>query len=232
MAMSSPLLEETSITGAKGVLLNIVGGPDLTMTEINEAATLIHKACDTDAEIIFGAVTDEKMTGSVTVTVIATGFTTPSRELAEEESNVQAFPERRDRPNPNQRTVTQNKQARLREAYRSHKDPMRTGDFNEGASTESPPIRARRVNGLKSEPDRKQTSKQGKPEVVQMHSERPEPAPQRMEAEPAAEFQTPRETIQEVLMTPQSFGANNMGFSDENDLDIPTYLRNMKRIKK
>ncbi len=47
-----------------------------------------------------------------------------------------------------------------------------------------------------------------------------------------SDFVTPQETLQEVLMTPQSYGANNMGFDDENDLDIPTYLRNMKKLNK
>jgi len=49
--------------------------------------------------------------------------------------------------------------------------------------------------------------------------------------QPASEFATPDETVKEVLMTPQTYGANNMGFGDENDLDIPTYLSNMKKPK-
>lgn len=53
-----------------------------------------------------------------------------------------------------------------------------------------------------------------------------------MRPQPTSEFVTPQETIQEVLMTPQNYGANNMGFDDENDLDIPTYLRNMKKMRK
>jgi cell division protein FtsZ len=73
-AISSPLLEEVSIQGARGVLINITGGPDLSLHEVNEAATLIQEEADDDANIIFGAVIDEAMGDEVRITVIATGF--------------------------------------------------------------------------------------------------------------------------------------------------------------
>jgi cell division protein FtsZ len=73
-AVSSPLLEEVSINGARGVLINITGGPDLSLHEVNEAATLIQEEADDDANIIFGAVIDESMGDEVRITVIATGF--------------------------------------------------------------------------------------------------------------------------------------------------------------
>ncbi len=72
-AISSPLLE-SSIEGAKGILLNISGGPDLTLKEVNDAADLITKVADRDANIIFGAVIKENITDEIFVTVIATGF--------------------------------------------------------------------------------------------------------------------------------------------------------------
>jgi cell division protein FtsZ len=73
-AISSPLLEDVSIQGARGVLINITGGPDLSLHEVNEAATLIQEEADEDANIIFGAVIDESMGDEVRITVIATGF--------------------------------------------------------------------------------------------------------------------------------------------------------------
>jgi len=74
-AISSPLLEDLSIDGAHGVLINITGGSDLTLFEVNEASTLIQEAAHEDANIIFGAVIDEKMEdGQMRVTVIATGL--------------------------------------------------------------------------------------------------------------------------------------------------------------
>ena len=72
-AVSSPLLE-TSIDGAKGVLFNITGGANLGLLEVNEAAELISSAADPEANIIFGAVIDEKLQDDIRITVIATGF--------------------------------------------------------------------------------------------------------------------------------------------------------------
>jgi cell division protein FtsZ len=73
-AISSPLLEEASIQGARGVLINITGSEDLLLHEVSEAASVIHKAADEEANIIFGAVLDAKMTDEIKITVIATGF--------------------------------------------------------------------------------------------------------------------------------------------------------------
>jgi cell division protein FtsZ len=72
-AVSSPLLE-ASVEGATGILLNITGGSDLGLFEVNEAAEVVTGAADLNANVIFGAVIDEGMHGKVRVTVIATGF--------------------------------------------------------------------------------------------------------------------------------------------------------------
>jgi cell division protein FtsZ len=73
-AISSPLLEDNTIQGAHGVLLNITGGPDMTLHEINEASSLIQKEAHEDANIIFGTVIDKNMGDEIRITVIATGF--------------------------------------------------------------------------------------------------------------------------------------------------------------
>ena len=78
-AISSPLLEEASIEGAKGVLINITGGPDMTLFEVHEAASIIQEAADEEANIIFGTVIDPRMKDEVKVTVIATGFDSASK---------------------------------------------------------------------------------------------------------------------------------------------------------
>ena len=72
-AVSSPLLE-ASIEGATGILLNITGGADIGLFEVNEAAEVVTSAADTNANVIFGAVIDESKGDAVSVTVIATGF--------------------------------------------------------------------------------------------------------------------------------------------------------------
>ena len=74
MAITSPLLEDVSINGATGILVNITGGPDLTLAEVNEACSLVHEAADPDANIIFGSVIDANLSDEVRITVIATGF--------------------------------------------------------------------------------------------------------------------------------------------------------------
>jgi cell division protein FtsZ len=73
-AVSSPLLEDVSIAGAEGVLVNITGGRDLTLHEVNEAANVVVGAAGDDANVIFGAVIDPNMDGELMITVIATGF--------------------------------------------------------------------------------------------------------------------------------------------------------------
>jgi cell division protein FtsZ len=73
-AISSPLLEDISIKGARGLLINVTGGPDMSLYEVNEAASLIQEEAHEDANIIFGAVIDEKIVDEIHVTVIATGF--------------------------------------------------------------------------------------------------------------------------------------------------------------
>ena len=74
MAISSPLLEDASVDGAKGVIINITGGEDMSLLEVNDASSIIYEAADVDANIIFGAVVDPTMAGKMKITVIATGF--------------------------------------------------------------------------------------------------------------------------------------------------------------
>jgi len=81
-AIASPLLE-ISMDGARGVLFNITGGPDLTMTEVDEAAKIISSAADPDANIIFGATIDESMHDQIKISVIATGFDHTRQTLKE-----------------------------------------------------------------------------------------------------------------------------------------------------
>jgi cell division protein FtsZ len=73
-AISSPLLDDVSISGAQGVLVNITGGPSMSLVEVDEATEIIHDAAGEDANVILGAVVDESMTDDIMVTVIATGF--------------------------------------------------------------------------------------------------------------------------------------------------------------
>jgi len=73
-AISSPLLEGASVNGARGVIINVTGGPDLSLVEVSAASTIVQEAAHEDANIIFGAVVDPELKGKVKITVIATGF--------------------------------------------------------------------------------------------------------------------------------------------------------------
>jgi cell division protein FtsZ len=73
-AISSPLLEDASVNGARGVIVNVTGGPDMSLVEVNEALSIIQQAAHEDANIIFGAVVDPTLNTRMKITVIATGF--------------------------------------------------------------------------------------------------------------------------------------------------------------
>ena len=106
-AINSPLLE-TSIEGARGVLLNITGDPNLGLFEVNEAAEIVTQAADPDAQIIFGAVIDDSLQDEVRITVIATGFDqrgpravmedVPVKPFSGDEMDIPAFLRRRQHP--------------------------------------------------------------------------------------------------------------------------------------
>jgi len=89
LAISSPLLEDASVKGARGVIINVTGGPDLSLIEVSEASAIIQEAAHDEANIIFGAVVDPRMEGKVKITVIATGFDRPSLAKTVAASSVQ-----------------------------------------------------------------------------------------------------------------------------------------------
>jgi cell division protein FtsZ len=92
MAITSPLLDDISVEGATGVLINIVGGPDLRLKEVEEAAALVQQQAHEDANVIFGAAIDEAMGDMIKVTVIATGFDHLPGELGQTATAVQTMP--------------------------------------------------------------------------------------------------------------------------------------------
>ena len=95
MAVSSPLLEDSSIDGARGILLNVTGGRDIALHEVDDAASIIREAAHEDAQIIFGAVADERLQDEIRVTVIATGF-----HLRDAQATRPAAPDSQDAQRP------------------------------------------------------------------------------------------------------------------------------------
>ncbi len=133
MAISSPLLEDLSIDGAHGVLINITGGSDLSLYEVNEASTLIQEAAHEEANIIFGAVIDDEMPeDEIRVTVIATGLDHDRMrrgrdpELASEQ-HANVMPIRREFPAESERPTAAEEQTTL-------------GDFTIGPNLETQAI--------------------------------------------------------------------------------------------
>ena len=99
-AISSPLLEDVSLDGATGLLVNITGGPSLTLYEVNEAVTMAQTAADPEANIIFGSVIDERMGDEVKITVIATGFAQKETPIRLVQKAQIAIPIAAPRPTP------------------------------------------------------------------------------------------------------------------------------------
>src|SRR5512143_2930368 len=93
-AISNPLLEEQSIQGARAILINITGGDDLTLAEVNEACQIIQQAADDEANVIFGLVQDRDMKDQVKISVIATGFDAPPPSVRRETAFAQQAPSR------------------------------------------------------------------------------------------------------------------------------------------
>ena len=98
-AICSPLLDNVSIAGAKGVLINITGGTDLGIDEVTQISSIIHESAGDEAEIIFGAVEDPTMDGKVRVTVIATGFDSEAeKDIVRPDFRRPATPARKPQP--------------------------------------------------------------------------------------------------------------------------------------
>ncbi len=120
-AISSPLLDNVSITGASAVLLNIVGGDDLTLGEATTISEIVHEAVGEDAEIIFGAGNDPAMQGEIRVTVIATGFDRQREETRP--SGVITFPGRKRPPVGEERPAAASPPAQVRPMRQPHAQP-------------------------------------------------------------------------------------------------------------
>ena len=123
MAISSPLLE-TSIQGAKGVLINVTGSMDIGLEEVEQAATLVQEAVSPDALTIFGATFDENLDDEIRVTVIATGFAEPD-EVAQISKPVagKAAPEAKQPAQEPTEGITPEEEAELKEEQ-SHFDDI------------------------------------------------------------------------------------------------------------
>ncbi|HUP42264.1 MAG TPA: cell division protein FtsZ [Thermoanaerobaculia bacterium] len=204
-AISSPLLEETSIQGAKGVLINISGGSDLTLHEVAEAAQIIAEAVDPDANIISGMVIDEALEDAMKVTVIATGFDlSPARgQRPALHPDLVRSRERRPEPVPAPR-VAEPERAERSERFAERFDEPEP--FDEPAGFAEPTG----VDRIADAP------LFGRPAAVAA-------APERQAADPEPEVPFYRKVLaHRQREDPGGFGPN---WSNVDDYDIPTVLR-------
>lgn len=223
-AISSPLLEDVSIEGATGIIINITGNESLTMHETNEAVTLVMEAADDEAEIIFGTVIDENMDDHVQVTVIATGLKGSERRtpVVERTNTVQSEPVVAENVEVAQAAeVTSPNNPRPETVTPSVTEPTTTTTVVE--PTNSTPVQP----GPTSEAPSNLVSSIKKAASEYMRSE---PAPQR---EPAVEKEDTPVTYSSGMKRAQSI-AEKLGFVafDEETLDQPAYLRKDENTEK
>jgi cell division protein FtsZ len=185
LAIASPLLEAGAIDGARGILINITGSSSLKLAEVNEASTIIQSAAHEDANIIFGAVLDEKMKEDVKITVIATGFRT-------------------DQPQRRERTVSAAaaaiQQQRTASSYVSQEPRISRHE-----RIEAPP----QIN-----PDPEEEERIVAPSAYQPPAYQPPPPPQR--------DNVALDSVKEKVR----------GSFDDDDLDVPAFIRKQRSEKK
>ncbi|MEN9578831.1 MAG: cell division protein FtsZ [Pseudomonadota bacterium] len=197
-AVASPLLDDISVDGATGVLLNIVGGPDMTMREIEEAASYVHEMAHEDADIIFGAAVDEDMTEMMKVTVIATGFDRAEQDQGELLRNVA-------------RQAIENATGSIAARGHAHSSQPRSTAY----SIPSPSPRQHSSNSHHSSTSSSAPPASGQLSMQHMHGNS-EPAPATVYSARAGNTSSNGVVVRESISFPKSSDA---------DWDVPAYQR-------
>ena len=211
-AISSPLLENICIDGATGIIINVTGGPDLTLWEVNEASTLVTEAAHPDAEIIFGAVIDENMGSNISVTVIATGFQelAPKTNVDVQMTQLQAMAEAQLKKTAEEVVLTQTEiQIEETQTYENlNLEPVETQQQEQELAPE-------RIQPVESQEASKPLPRDillAKAKAYRDHQGRRESAPEQLTMD-----------VDDLTMPPKRETAKSPFDSD--NLDVPTYLR-------
>jgi cell division protein FtsZ len=212
-AMASPLLDAGAIDGARGILINITGSSNLKLSEVNEASSLIQSSAHEDANIIFGAVLDERMGEEVKITVIATGFRDQMPERRARMLNVEELP-------------VVSVPVVAADAWMREKAPV---------APPAPPAPLRFMS--EAEDEESDNEDDGEPEFVaaavrSSHTEAAEeqlfaPLPRDYASDFGNSVRPPsitEEPVSQPAVSPLSAPAND----EERDLDVPTFMRRMK----
>ncbi len=246
-AISSPLLENISIDGATGIIINVTGGEDLTLWEVNEASTLITEAAHEDAEVIFGAVINPEIKDNVYVTVIATGFNNEDRasvgdqvnrmqQMAEAQLQRQAQSTSQgleiemyrnmlkdSSANTEKEDVISVPQVRVKEELDMH--------LSRETSTEAPAATEERLEALSPMASRELAEEN----LKQEQSDDPKALPRDLliaKAKAYREHQTRKDDTPEQLSMEVDAGLGSRDAKspfDKNNLDVPAYLRKSMR---
>ena len=221
MAISSPLLEDVSIEGATGILVNLTGGLDVTLSELNEALLLIEQAAHEDANIIFGNVIDESLRDEVKITVIATGFdhslsrAAPSRQdyapRRAQHTAPQHAPHHAPHHPPQQQPPAQQQQPGRQPA---HYEPAAAQRYDSGAYEQGvvPPSH-HSGHPASQEPPQRETSPTGTPGYE-------EPARRKRRT---SRFVHPNTSTGNFRRT-----GGGLSAEEEEDVETPTFLRRPK----
>lgn len=220
-AISSPLLENIDISGATGIIINVTGGEDLTLWEVNEASTLITEAAHEDAEIIFGAVIDPSMGDEVRVTVIATGFGQENQDsVADQINKLQQMAQAQlaMQANQNSQSVQEQHQQQLSQSMQQEMAPETQNSTPESIQ----PIEAQDSTSMdeiqqdKSLPRDMLLAKVRAYKEQQNQNQKESPIQLSMNMDGSAESLKNARKMAEKLKSP---------FDSSGDLEVPSYLR-------
>ncbi|MGN6305290.1 MAG: cell division protein FtsZ [Mesorhizobium sp.] len=190
-AIANPLLDETSMKGAKGLLISITGGRDLTLFEVDEAATRIREEVDQDANIILGATFDEELEGVIRVSVVATGIDKTAEQIAAAPIAIRpAQPKPAGRPVTDERPVAAQPAVQQQRAADPVAEAIQQAEANAAAMAQARPAQAHQPaddihpqNRIFQAPPA-QPQMQPQPMAAPVHQPRLEPAPQPVAAAP------------------------------------------------
>jgi len=167
MAVASPLLE-VSIDGAKGILFNVTGGPDMTMTEVSDASQIIANAADPDANIIFGATIDEEMGNKIKISVIATGF--DEQQMGYSRPNTAMFGaysrQSENRSKPKSQEPEPEAEMKIDRAPSGYTQPLTTGQLTSANADESPFVQSEEFDKTSKSPSNSAKTRSEKSDAV------------------------------------------------------------------
>jgi hypothetical protein len=217
-ACSSPLLDKIVIDGARGVLICVTGGADMTLFEINEATSMVYEAASPDANIIFGAVLDDRLKDEVRVTIIATGF---------EDKHLRASDQRLERDDPRAESGLK---AKLESMFSSEKKAAAGA-----AGAKAEPAAGRKAEAAEAKPALSDPT----PAASALHPLRSdEPAPEPNRDADVLDFSQPGNPLRQSSLfahkdekpAPAAEPAPKTGEPAEDDLETPAFLRRRKNL--